>query len=199
MIEEADPDYVLGSDEEDQRMFQDLVQKTNQDIDEEFIPAEFSDTYSEEEQENIDMGHFENDDDYMPEMMYDRENPSLAEGVVLPSAVDCRNAVATLSIKHEVEFKIEKSDPSSNYKKAAEREASPMAIIKKRKLNTSTTPKEERCSVTGSNVDARVAACEEEVLPLVVPQIHVKLTRSRAREMTIPASNTRSKKAKSGK
>ena len=112
MIEEAEPDDVLGSDEEDERMFPDLVQKTNEEIDEDFIPAEFSDTDSEEEQENIDMGHFENDDEDRPEMMYDRENPSLAEGVVFPSAVDCRNAVATFSIQHEVEFKIEKSDPS---------------------------------------------------------------------------------------
>ncbi|KAE8808051.1 hypothetical protein D1007_15609 [Hordeum vulgare] len=144
-------------------------------------------------------------------MMYERENPSLAEGVVSPSVVDYMNGVATFSIKHEVEFKIEKSDPSrftvycafpstprKNYKKA-DRGASPMTINKKRKLNNSTTPEEERCSVIGSNVDARVAACEEQVIPLVVPQIPVKLTRSRAREMTIPASNTRSKKAKSGK
>ena len=112
MIEEAEPDDVLGSDEEDERMFPDLVQKTNEEIDEDSIPAEFSDTDSEEEQENIDMGHFENDDEDRPEMMYDRENPSLAEGVVFPSAVDCKNAVATFSIQHEVEYKIEKSDPS---------------------------------------------------------------------------------------
>ncbi|VAI27652.1 unnamed protein product [Triticum turgidum subsp. durum] len=91
------------------------------------------------------------------------------------------------------------STPRKNYKKAAERGASPMAISKKRKLNTSTSLEEEPCSVTGSNVDARVAACEEQVLPPVVPQVPVKLTRSRAREMTIPASNTRSKKAKYGK
>jgi hypothetical protein len=113
IIEEAEPDDVLGSDEEDERMFPDLLPRRNvEQQDEDYIPAEFSDTDSEEEQENIDMGCFENDDEDMPEMLYDRDNPSLAEGVVFPSAVDCRNAVATFSIKNEVEYKIEHSDPS---------------------------------------------------------------------------------------
>ncbi|KAE8766855.1 hypothetical protein D1007_61862 [Hordeum vulgare] len=89
------------------------------------------------------------------------------------------------------------SIPRKNCKKVAQRGASPMAISKKRNLNTSKTLEEEPCSVTGSNRDARNAAREEEVLPPAVPEIRVKLTRSRAREMTIPARNTRSKKAKS--
>ena len=45
------------------------------------------------------MGHFENDDEDRPEKLYDRANPSLAEGVVFPFVVDCRNVVATFSIK----------------------------------------------------------------------------------------------------
>ncbi|KAE8779003.1 hypothetical protein D1007_48007 [Hordeum vulgare] len=93
---------------------------------------------------------------------------------------------------HEVQ-----STPRENYKKTAQRGASPMAIDKKRKLSICTTPVEEPCSVTSSNLDARNVACEEEVLPAVFPQIPIKLTRSKAREMTILASNTRSKKAKS--
>ena len=36
-------------------------------------------------------------------MTYDRENSSIEEGVVFPSAVECRNAVATFSIKSETE------------------------------------------------------------------------------------------------
>ena len=58
------------------------------------------------------MGHFEDDDEDMPVVMYDRENPSIEEGVVFPSAVDCRNAVATFSIRTETEFQIDKSDPT---------------------------------------------------------------------------------------
>ena len=113
IIVEAEPDDVLGSDEEDDRMFPDLMPKRNaEQQDEDFIPAEFSDTEDEEEEENREMGSFENDDEDRPEMMYDRENPSIAEGVVFPSALDCRNAVATFSIQHEVEFKILKSDPT---------------------------------------------------------------------------------------
>ena len=104
---------MLDSDEEDERMFPDLVPRRNVDQqDEDYIPAEFSDTDEEEEQENIDMACFENDDEDRPEMLYDRDNPSLAEGVVFPSAVDCRNVVATFSIKNEVEYKIEHSDPT---------------------------------------------------------------------------------------
>ncbi|KAI5013617.1 hypothetical protein ZWY2020_037130 [Hordeum vulgare] len=61
-IKHMQHEVLLGADEEDERMFPDLVHKTNQEIDEDFIPAEFSDTDSEVEQENIDMGHFENHD-----------------------------------------------------------------------------------------------------------------------------------------
>ncbi|XP_040245799.1 uncharacterized protein [Aegilops tauschii subsp. strangulata] len=63
-------------------------------------------------QEDHEMGAFEDADEDRPVMMYDRENPSIEEGVVFPSTVDCRNAVATYSIKAETEFSIMKSDPT---------------------------------------------------------------------------------------
>nr|XP_020188106.1 uncharacterized protein LOC109773800 [Aegilops tauschii subsp. strangulata] len=43
--------------------------------------------------------------------MYDRDNPSIEEGVVFSSTVECRNAVATFSIKSETEYMTLKSDP----------------------------------------------------------------------------------------
>ena len=43
-------------------------------------------------------------------MMYDRDNPSIGEGVVFPSAIDYRNAVATFSITTETEYITLKSD-----------------------------------------------------------------------------------------
>ncbi|KAE8816968.1 hypothetical protein D1007_05520 [Hordeum vulgare] len=42
--------------------------------------------------------------------MYDRENPCISKGVVFRSAVDCRNAVSSFSIKSETEFLSLKSD-----------------------------------------------------------------------------------------
>jgi hypothetical protein len=43
---------------------------------------------------------------------YDKDNPSLAEGTIFPSMVDCRNALATYCIKGEYDFEIDKSEPS---------------------------------------------------------------------------------------
>ena len=58
----------------------------------------------------LTIGDFQAQDADRPVMMYDRDNPSIGEGVVFPSAIDCRNAVATFSIKSETEFIILKSD-----------------------------------------------------------------------------------------
>ena len=58
------------------------------------------------------MGVFEDAEEDRPVKMYDRENPCIDEGVVFPSAVDCRNAVSSFSIKSETEFLTLKSDPT---------------------------------------------------------------------------------------
>jgi len=76
-------------------------------------PAQFADTDEEEEEENNDMGmsgHEEDED--RPVIEYDRDNPSLEEGAIFPSMVDCRNALATYCIKGEFDFEIDKSEPS---------------------------------------------------------------------------------------
>ncbi|KAE8766275.1 hypothetical protein D1007_62555 [Hordeum vulgare] len=79
-------------------------------VDEEYIPPEFSNTDEDENQEDLDNGVFETEDEDKHVMMYDIDNPSIGEGVVFPSAVDCRNAVATFSVSTETEYITLKSD-----------------------------------------------------------------------------------------
>jgi hypothetical protein len=52
------------------------------------------------------------DDQDLPMIQYDRDNPSLDEGRLFPSIVDCRNALATYCIKVEYDFVIDKSEPN---------------------------------------------------------------------------------------
>ncbi|KAE8781269.1 hypothetical protein D1007_45510 [Hordeum vulgare] len=112
VVEEALPDAPAV---EDEVLYPGYVQHNNDEedaTDKEYIPAEFSDADEDEKQEDVEMGVFEDAAEDRPVEMYDRENPCIAEGVVFPSAVDCRNAVASFSIKSETEFLTLKSDPT---------------------------------------------------------------------------------------
>nr|XP_020183292.1 uncharacterized protein LOC109768965 [Aegilops tauschii subsp. strangulata] len=99
---------------EDEVLYPGYVQHNNDGdaTDKEYIPAEFSDADDDEKQEDVEMGVFEDAEEDKPVKMYDRENPCIDEGVVFPSAVDCRNAVSSFSIKSETEFLTLKSDPT---------------------------------------------------------------------------------------
>ena len=110
-MEEALPD---APGLEDEILYPGYVQHNNEEekADKDYIPAEFSDTDADEMQEDHEMGAFEDADEDRPVMMYDRDNPSIEEGVVFPGAVDCRNAVGTFSIKSETEYITLKSDPT---------------------------------------------------------------------------------------
>jgi hypothetical protein len=73
--------------------------------------APFDETDEEERAENVDMGTgAEEGDEDKPIIAYDRDNPSLSEGSIFPSMVDCRNALATFCIKGEHDFVVDKSD-----------------------------------------------------------------------------------------
>ncbi|KAE8809579.1 histone-lysine n-methyltransferase atxr3 [Hordeum vulgare] len=112
VVEEALPDAPAV---EDEVLYPGYVQHNNDEedaADKEYIPAEFSDADEDEKQEDVEMRLFEDAAEDRPVEMYDRENPCIAEGVVFPSAVDCRNAVASFSIKSETEFLTLKSDPT---------------------------------------------------------------------------------------
>ncbi|KAE8817518.1 hypothetical protein D1007_04951 [Hordeum vulgare] len=112
VVEEALPDAPAV---EDEVLYPGYVQHNNDEedaADKEYIPAEFSDADEDEKQEDVEMGVFEDAAEDRPVEMYDRENPCIVEGVVFPSAVDCRNAVASFSIKSETEFLTLKSDPT---------------------------------------------------------------------------------------
>ena len=112
VVEEALPD---APGVEDEVLYPGYVQHNNDEgdaADKEYIPAEFSDADDDEKQEDVEMGVFEDAEEDRPVKMYDRENPCIDEGVVFPSAVDCRNAVPIFSIKSETEFLTLKSDPT---------------------------------------------------------------------------------------
>ena len=112
VVEEALPD---APGVEDEVLYLGYVQHNNDEgdaADKEYIPAEFSDADEDEKQEDVEMGVFEDAEEDRPVKMYDRENPCIDEGVVFPSAVDCRNAVSSFSIKSETEFLTLKSDPT---------------------------------------------------------------------------------------
>jgi hypothetical protein len=97
-------------DNEDERLYPDLVQ-SHPMLALDNRPAQFEDT-DQEEEENIDMGMSGHEDDEdRPVIDYDKDNPSLAEGTIFPSMVDCRNALATYCIKGEYDFEIDKSEP----------------------------------------------------------------------------------------
>ncbi|KAE8798262.1 hypothetical protein D1007_26558 [Hordeum vulgare] len=100
---------------EDEALYPGYVQHNNDEedaADKEYIPAEFSDADEDEKQEDVEMAVFEDAEERIPVKMYDTENPCIAEGVVFPSTVDCRNAVSSFSIKSETEFLTLKSDPT---------------------------------------------------------------------------------------
>jgi hypothetical protein len=105
-------DYHVFNDNEDERLYPDLVQ-SHPMLALDHRPAQFEGTDQEEEDETIDMGMsgHEGDEDRLM-IDYDKDNPSLAEGTIFPLMVDCRNALATYCIKGEYDFEIDKSEPS---------------------------------------------------------------------------------------
>jgi hypothetical protein len=115
-IPDADHDGVLSdhgifSEDEDEKMYPELARS-----DHDYIPAIYASTDDEEDKEDIDMGGFideelEEDVD-RPILEYDKNNPSMEEGTVFPSVIDCRNALATFAILKEFDYITEKSDPT---------------------------------------------------------------------------------------
>lgn len=114
IIEEEFPDEV-PTDDEDERMHPEFVVRKppNEDDGEDYIPPpQFEETDSDEREEDMDMGYSETEDEGRPDVQYNRDDPSLAEGTIFSDVIDCRNALATFSIKTQSEFIIDKSEPS---------------------------------------------------------------------------------------
>jgi hypothetical protein len=83
----------------------------DEDVDEMLPLTPFDETDEEERAENVDMGmSAEEEDEDKPIIAYDRDNPSLSEGSIFPSMVDCRNALSTFCIKGQYDFVVDKSD-----------------------------------------------------------------------------------------
>jgi hypothetical protein len=109
--EDGAPDEFISCDN-DEMLYPDLVGRSNIEPSDEIL-AQFDETDDEEKEENNDMGvgrHI--DDQDLPMIQYDRDNPSLDEGSLFPSMVDYRNALATYCIKDEYDFVIDKSEPN---------------------------------------------------------------------------------------
>ena len=90
-------DIGVHSEDEDEKMY--LAS------DHDYIPAIYASTDEEEDQEDVDMGGFIDreivDDADKPIVEYDKNNPSMKEGTVFPSVIDCRNSLATFAIIKE--------------------------------------------------------------------------------------------------
>ncbi|KAG8047305.1 hypothetical protein GUJ93_ZPchr0008g12736 [Zizania palustris] len=99
--------------DDDERLYPELVENWGtfgRDAEDDIV-AQFDDTDEEEKEENNVMGVDEHEEiEDRPIISYDRENPSLTEGSIFPSIVDCRNALATFCIRGEFDFDIDKSD-----------------------------------------------------------------------------------------
>ena len=76
VVEEALPD---APGLEDEILYPGYVQHNNEEekTDKDYIPVEFSDTDADEMQEDHEMGDFEDVDEDIHVMMYDKENPSI--------------------------------------------------------------------------------------------------------------------------
>ena len=57
------------------------------------------------------MAYSESADEDRAEVQFNRDDPSLVEGTIFSDVIECRNALATFSIKTQSEFKIDKSEP----------------------------------------------------------------------------------------
>ena len=112
---ETAPLEVVAPDD-DERLYPKLVERWDMLENEGFYDdlPQFDDTDEEENEENIAMGVDRNEENHedRPVIQYDRDNPSLAEGTTFPSMTDCRNALATYSIKGEFDYVIDKSEPT---------------------------------------------------------------------------------------
>ena len=117
--QDAEPDEeVPRYDDEDERMYPDLVDTVSQEAmenqyqEQPIARARFDDTDDEERQENVDsLVVDEYDGDDMPAIEWNREDPQLAVGTVFQSMVDCRNAVTTYAIISENTFVTDRSEP----------------------------------------------------------------------------------------
>ncbi|KAE8781279.1 Far1 [Hordeum vulgare] len=72
----------------------------------------FADAGQDDKEEDRDMDYSQTSDEERPNVQYNRGDPSLQEETIFHSALDCRNALATFSIKTQSEFVMDKSDSS---------------------------------------------------------------------------------------
>ena len=117
--EDGEPDEAVPvNDDEDERMFPELVDRQSQQAmedqyTEELTGARFDDTDDEENEENNDslvLADFEGDE--MPTLEWNRDEPNLQKGALFQTMQDCRNALITYCIKSMNDYEVVKSEPT---------------------------------------------------------------------------------------
>jgi hypothetical protein len=111
-----EPIEEVVAPDDDERQYPEFVDKWDmlefEDYDGDIVTgAQFEET--DEEEENTTMGVDEQGKgDDVPRIDYDRDNPSLKEGITFASMTEFSNALATYCIKGEYDYVIDKSEPT---------------------------------------------------------------------------------------
>ena len=116
--DDAEIEDPSPQDDEDELMFPELVDRcSKQAMEDQYMEdiaqgARFDDTDDEEKDENNDslvLADYEDDD--LPTIEWNREDPQLAEGTVFQTMMDCRNAITTYCILTKNDYEVIKSEP----------------------------------------------------------------------------------------
>ena len=116
--DDAEIEDPSPQDDEDELMFPELVDRcSKQAMEDQYMEdiaqgARFDDTDDEEKDENNDslvLADYEDDD--LPTIEWNREDPQLAEGTVFQMMMDCRNAITTYCILTKNDYEVIKSEP----------------------------------------------------------------------------------------
>jgi len=116
--DDAEIEDPSPQDDEDELMFPELVDRcSKQAMEDQYMEdiaqgARFDDTDDEEKDENNDslvLADYEDDD--LPTIEWNREDPQLAEGTIFQTMMDCRNAITTYCILTKNDYEVIKSEP----------------------------------------------------------------------------------------
>ena len=99
-------------DNDDERLYSEFVEQHDEVNVEQMALVPFDVTDEEEREENVDMGTGGEEDEDRPIVVHNINNPTMEEGNIFPSMLDCRNALATYCITNKRCYIVEKSDPT---------------------------------------------------------------------------------------
>jgi len=88
-------------DNDDERLYSEFVEQHDEVNVEQMALVPFDVTDEEEREENVDMGTGGEEDEDRPIVVHNINNPTMEEGNIFPSMLDCRNALTTYSITNK--------------------------------------------------------------------------------------------------